>query len=823
MSKKGPPGGVFRPIGLPLGISREEYDDAILAEEKVAAKGGVAGGVAGGPKKKRPNPDVELDRLQHGVKLQPLHLGSDSHALDKDEAELDQLMDIPDLAEPIEDYIRKVEDMITHKQKLLLPAVDKLLNKYSEVVFMGVAPLGYINPNADDNNCIRLYPICLDVTRRDIASVSYLLALRKEYNAYNIDSIPYIGPLLANIKLATSIASFVLSILSYRYTLIWLNSRLAALGGDEIAAFLKDFYNFCANPLDPQFEQLKIDRPKVFAVLYRVASDTISIPTFVVLIHQFLSRQNRLAAAAAAAAGGGAQAPARGGGIPGWNVPAAIGILGPEINAVAGVVQTSVATTLKMFRPEICWAGFDAAPYVQGGITYVDQRLSALLIRSSLAIEILSPQGNNLFVSAFLKMKYSHTFSMDGSIDKSEFKIVFIQERNKYVSEIMKVLIDRERLTYEEAKNVLRDVYPQAFEFSIQQVDLDDGGSVRSSGSSVLTVIGSTASSRWRADQAVQGQQLAESTVFNWFLRKATHVLTTCSETILYGTTGVATLPGAYEPPIFGRNPTPSQLQAISRATHAVTVFDKWINTLQSDQFMASMVGGTTAAGLGRSLERIKLFYRLKCETKVLDSGDIVYVMDAENVTSLQNTIRSLQQVDQAETQTLSNCLSAILQYSRDPTQQQVMINLSQQEAASAAGGRAAVGLPAVSGAAAGGEGVVGLPAARDELQESSQIALANIIPPVQILEAIVEPGAAAGEDSIPEEREVVEQQLEEVIRAQDALKGQAADNAGQDGGRSRKRSASKRTRRKGKQPSKKLKRKSRRYVRRRRSTRRKN
>jgi hypothetical protein len=820
MSKKGPSGGVVRPLGLPLGISREEYENGILAEEEqAAAEGGVAGGVAGGPKKKRPNPYVELDRLQHGVKLQPLHLGSDSHALDEDEAELDQLMDIPNLAEPIENYIRKVEDMITHKQKLLFPAVDKLLNKYSEVVFMGVAPLGYINPNADDNNCIRLYPICLDVTRRDIASVSYLLALRKEYNAYNIVSIPYIGPLLANIKLATSIASFVLSILSYRYTLIWLNSRLAALGGDEIAAFLKDFYNFCANPLDPQFEQLKIDRPKVFAVLYQVASEAISISTFVVLIHQFLSRQNRLAAAAAA--GGGAQAPARGG-IPGWNVPAEIGILGPGISAVARVVKTSVATTLKMFRPEICWAGFDAAPYVQGGITYADQRLSALLIRSSLAIEILSPQGNNLFVSAFLKMKYSHTFSMDGSIDKSEFKIVFIQERNKYVSEIMKVLIDRERLTYEEAKNVLRDVYPQAFEFSIQEVDLDDG-SVQSSGSSVLTVIGSTASSRWRADQAVQGQQLAESTVFNWFLRKATHVLTTCSETILYGTTGVATLPGAYEPPIFGRNPTPSQLQAISRATHAVTVFDKWINTLQSDQFVASMVSGTTVTGLRRSLERIKLFYRLKCETKVLDSGDIVYVMDAENVTSLQNTIRSLQQVDQAETQTLSNCLSAILQYSRDPTQQQVMINLSQQEAASAAGERAAVGLPAVSGAAAGGEGVVGLPAARDELQESSQIALANIIPPVQILEAIVEPGAATGEDSPPEERAVVEQHLEDVIREQDALKGQAADNAGQGGGRSRKRSASKRTRRKGKQPSKKLKRKSRRYIRRRRSTRRKN
>jgi nitrate reductase NapAB chaperone NapD len=235
------------------------------------------------------------------------------------------------------------------------------------------------------------------------------------------------------------------------------------------------------------------------------------------------------------------------------------------------------------------------------------------------------------------------------------------------------------------------------------------------------------------------------------------------------------------------------------------------------------MVSGTTVTGLRRSLERIKLFYRLKCETKVLDSGDIVYVMDAENVTSLQNTIRSLQQVDQAETQTLSNCLSAILQYSRDPTQQQVMINLSQQEAASAAGERAAVGLPAVSGAAAGGEGVVGLPAARDELQESSQIALANIIPPVQILEAIVEPGAATGEDSPPEERAVVEQHLEDVIREQDALKGQAADNAGQGGGRSRKRSASKRTRRKGKQPSKKLKRKSRRYIRRRRSTRRKN
>jgi len=803
---------------------------------------------AAGPRSEQPyqkDPKVvELERLiSQSAQLQPLRLGSDSHELDVNEAELDRLMGIPEIPETdpsFEAYMARVQSVITVRQKKLFPAIDRVLNKYSEIVFMGVAPLGYINPNADDNNCTNVYPVCLDVTRRDLLSVSYLGALRSEYNKSNINSIPFIGPLLANIKLATRVASFVLSILSYRYTLIWLNNRLAALGAPVLVEFLRDFYAFCENPEASQFEVFKQTHPVVFAVLSKVTDGALSMQTFIVLTHQFISRQNRLAAAAAR---GGAAAAA--GGIPGWNVPINLGpleFLRGVVEPAVGVVQATVATTLKMFRPQICWAGFDAAPYVQGGITYVDQGLSAILIRSSLAIEMTSPECNNLFVSAFLKMKYSKTFSMlDGSIDKSEFKIVFIQERNKYVSEIMNALTQR-GLTYVEAKQILKDVYPQAFEFAIESTDFqDDGMSVRSNHSSVWTVRGSTASSMWRADQHVQGQQLEESTVFNWFLRTATHLLTTCSEALMYGTMGVATLPGAYEPPIFGSRPTAAQRRALSCATHAVTVFDEWINSLNTVQLQAARVG-VNEASFRNSLERIKTFYRLKCETKILPNGDIVYVMDAGNITGLKDTIRSLTEED-------SKCLSAILEYSKEEEAMNNMQHISEEAAARAiAGAAAAAPLPPVGaavvsqplpGGAAGAAAVSQpLPAeVVDEVNESSQIALANIIPPAQILEAIVQE-EAPGPDSL-EERYQVEQdisrELDNVDQGgvaadvnQDAGPDQGAaavgqGNGRQGAGRSRKRSASKRTRRKAKQSSKKLKRKSRRYVRHRRSTRRKN
>ena len=735
------------------------------------------------------NPGDELVRLlRQPIQLRPLSdVRPNSLEFDDAEAELDHLMD-PNPAEDatIEEYMRKVGNKMNIQQRALFPAIDKVLNKLSETVFMGVAPLGYVNPDAAETNCQYVYPVCLEVTRRDLASVSYLLALRREYNKSNIASIPYIGPLLANIKLATKASSFVISLLSYRYTLIWLNSRLAALGNPVIVPFLRDFYTFCRNPNDVLFEAFKVAHPQVYAILTQVTNQAFSKQTFIILIHQFLSRQNRLAAAAAAAAAGGAPAPApaaAGGGIPGWNVQF-IGIL--DFLPVAGVVQASAETTLKMFRPEICWAGFDAAPYVQGGITYVDQGLSAMLIRSSTAIEILAPEGNNLFVSAYLKMKYNNTFSMfDGSINKGEFKIVFIQERNKYVSEIMTALTTTRDVNYEQAKIILKDVYPQAFQFSIELED-DGGVSVRSGGSSVWTVRGSTASSMWRADQAVQAQQLVESTVFNWFLRKASDVVRTCSEKIMgEGTMAVATLPGSYEPPIFGHRPTDAQFRALSCAVHAVTVFDQWIDTLQSDTLM-SVMSGTTVERVRKSLDRIKHFYRLKCEIRVLENGDIAYVMDADNITSLKDTVRSLILEDD------STCLSAILRYSQEEEAKQKMREI----------GVAIAAAPAAAAAAPAAE------AEQAEVNESIQIALANIIPPAQILDAIAQEEHAGGaqvDDSGPQ-RDLVEADMDDRLAAQ--------------GGRSRscKRSASKRTRRKGaakKQKSKKNKRQSRRKARR--------
>jgi hypothetical protein len=389
-------------------------------------------------------------------------------------------------------------------------------------------------------------------------------------------------------------------------------------------------------------------------------------------------------------------------------------------------------------------------------------------------------------------MKYKNTFSMiDGSIDRSEFKIVLIQERNKYVSEIMKVLMDSRGISYVDAKAILQNVYPRAFDFAIQAIDFDDRMSERSRGSSVWTTQGSTASSMWRAHQAVQGQQQVESTVFNWFLRKATYVLTTCSETLMHGTMGVATLPGAYEPPIFGRQPSPAQFRALSCATHAVTVFDKWMETLQSAELIARMPSMEPVA-FGRSLERIKMFYRLKCETKILENGDIVYVMDAKNVTGLRDTLRAIEEAD-------DKCLSAILQHSQDPAQQEDMLRISALEVQAAA---------------------VAPLAAEPEVNESSNIALANIIPPAQILEAIAvdkaaggAAAAAGGDDSMGLQEQVI-RQADEMSDSDE----QGGIEQKRGGSRSRKRSASKRTRRKGvakKEKSKKNKRQSRRKARR--------
>ena len=109
-----------------------------------------------------------------------------------------------------------------------------------------------------------------------------------------------------------------------------------------------------------------------------------------------------------------------------------------------------------------------------------------------------------------------------------------------------------------------------------------------------------------------------------------------------------------------------------------------------------------------------------------------------------------------------------------------------------------------------------------EDFVESSQIALANIIPQPEVLEAIVQ------EEVNPDVSDDSLRLMADVMGSPEGGEGsqgpqgpQGPHGAGRS--RSRKRSASKRTRRKAKQPSKKLKRKSRRYVRRRRSTRRKN
>jgi hypothetical protein len=773
--------------------------------------------------------------------------------------------------ENFEDYMIKVKTTISDKSKLrtLLPLVDKVLNEISATVFGAGAPLGAINPNAVDANCEAVYPICLQVTQEDLRTygLNYGMALRKIYNKRKITSIPYIGGLIGDIKLASGAASLIISILSYRYTLIWLNNRLAALGSNEILNFLQAFSAFCINPNQQMFAGFKSQHPLVFGILSQVTSGVFSMETCILLLHQFISRQNRLVAAAGAAppgaAGGGGAIPPPPRTILGWNLS--------FLQPVEGIIQTSGSAILKMCKPDLCWMGFDATLPIQEGVTTVDQFLSNILKNTSAQLDRMSP-NENLLVVAHLTVKFGHTFSVfDGSIDKTEFKTVMVQERNTYVKKIIDSLMASGR-NYLDARRILLDVFPSALDFSIRAHNIErDDASVRSTGSSTWTMIGSTDSSRYRADQAVQEQVYVDNTVLSRITSTGIWFLKTAAETLLNGTQGVATLPGMNEPPVFARPHTHAQQRAMAHAIHAVAVFDQWVETVTSQAVFDMMVHSErmnvqdttlTFEHVANGVQRVKDFCRLTSTIRVIQGDRLLYVVNPDTVTGLKDMIRVMNMVNPLlEAEVFNGCLSAILEL-------EMMIT-----AAAAAEVAQAAGQPAAAAAAAAsarpvpmkimndsrnremievGRSMVGQMVApsscgsvssrgsvsrrgsaqnvnqAQENREIVSIAVNNSIPPAVVIDSAVNSpeggggsaaasaaasaaGSAEVDDSLNLRDAVMEEPLDS-DRCQGNLN--AEQNAGLDGGRSRsrKRSASKRTRRhKGVAKKQKSRRKARR------------
>jgi hypothetical protein len=753
------------------------------------------------------------------------------------------MVEDPNIDENFEDYMKKVKTTIfSDKNKLiaLLPRVDKVLNEISATLFGAGAPLGDMNPNADEGNCDAVYPICLQVTQEDLRTygLNYGMALRKIYIERNINSIPYIGRLIANIKLASGAASLIISILSYRYTLIWVNNRLASLGSVEILKFLTAFSAFCINPQDRRFDRFQSEHKVVFDILSQVTSGVFSMETCILLLHQFISRQNRLVAAGAAAAG----AAAAGGGravppprtILGWNLS--------FLQPVEGIIRTSGSAIFKMCKPNLCWMGFDATLPIQAGVTTVDVFLSNILKNTLALLHRMSP-NENLLVVAHLTVKFGHTFSaFDGSVDKTEFKTVMVQERNAYVKRVVDSLMRNRSLSYSQAREMLLDVFPYALDFCISSDAVEGSSSVasaRSTGSSLWTVLGSTASSLYRANQAAMHQAHEDNTIASRITSSLVWLLKKGGETILYkGTLGVATAFGADEPAVFTKKPNREQEAALHSAVHAVTVFDEWVNTVKSDEVFEMMskseilktLGGTlTKEHVNNGVDRVKLFCRLKSDIKVLNDGRLLYLVNPETVTGLKDILRTMEKPI-FEAEVLNGCVSAILEL-------QMLMEREEQIARK-----------------------VPDDAAQRSRVEDAQLVLNSCIPPAVVIESVINNPEAVGEvepsDSF-EYRDRVEGELDQELnqggdaaahddmseQGGDAAAHPAADDMPEQGGddaaahpadddmseqragrsRSRKRSASKRTRRKAKKPSKKLKRKSRRYVRRRRSTRRKN
>jgi hypothetical protein len=765
------------------------------------------------------------------------------------EDELDMNMVEDPIDANFEDYMKKVKTTIfSDKSKLrkLLPLVDKVLNEISATVFGAGAPLGAINPNADDANCEAVYPICLQVTQEDLRtySLNYGMALRKIYNKRKITSIPYIGGLIGDIKLASGAASLIISILSYRYTLIWVNNRLASLGVPAIVSFLQAFSAFCINPNQQMFAELKSQHPLVFGILSQVTSGIFTMETCILLLHQFISRQNRLvaaagAAAAAAAAGGGAAIPPPPRTILGWNLS--------FLQPVEGIIRTSGSAIFKMCKPDLCWMGFDATLPIQAGVTFVDQFLSNILKNTSARLDLMSP-NENLLVVAHLTVKFGHTFSsFDGSIDKTEFKTVMVQERNTYVKKIIDSLMATGR-NYLDARRILLDVFPFALDFSIRAHNIErDDASVRSTGSSTWTMIGSTDSSRYRADQAVQEQAYVDNTVLSRITSTGIWFLKTAAETLLNGTQGVATLPGMNEPPVFARPHTHAQQRAMAHAIHAVAVFDQWVETVTSDAVFDMMVHSErmnvqdttlTREHVANGVQRVKDFCRLTSTIRVIQGDRLLYVVNPDTVTGLKDMIRVMNMENPLlEAEVFNGCLSAILEL-------EMMITAA-----------AAAGQPAAAAAAArplpmkitndrgnqkmievGGRMVEQMVALSsrgsaqnvDQAQENREIvsiAVSNSIPPAAVIDSAVNsPEAAAA--AAGSAAEAAAEAADDSLNLRDAVMEESLDsdasqcnlNAGQDAGldggrsRSRKRSASKRTRRhKGVAKKQKSRRKARR------------
>ena len=760
--------------------------------------------------------------------------------------------------ENFEDYMIKVKTTISDKSKLrtLLPLVDKVLNEISATVFGAGAPLGAINPNAVDANCEAVYPICLQVTQEDLRTygLNYGMALRKIYNKRKITSIPYIGGLIGDIKLASGAASLIISILSYRYTLIWVNNRLASLGVPAIVSFLQAFSAFCINPNQQMFAEFKSQHPLVFGILSQVTSGVFSMETCILLLHQFISRQNRLVAGAGAAPPGAAGAAAAGGGaaipppprtILGWNLS--------FLQPVEGIIRTSGSAILKMCKPDLCWMGFDATLPIQEGVTTVDQFLSNILKNTSAQLDRMSP-NENLLVVAHLTVKFGHTFSaFDGSIDKTEFKTVMVQERNAYVKKIIDSLMATGR-NYLEARRILLDVFPSALDFSIRAHNIErDDASARSTGSSTWTMIGSTDSSRYRADQAVQEQAYVDNTVLSRITSTGIWFLKTAAETLLNGTQGVATLPGMNEPPVFARPHTHAQQRAMAHAIHAVKVFDQWVETVTSDAVFDMMVHSERTKVQGTTLthkhvvngvQRVKDFCRLTTAIRVIQDDRLLYVVNPDTVTGLKDMIRVMKNPLEAEV--FNGCLSAILEL-------EMMIT-----AAAAAAVAEAAGQPEAAAAVAasarplpteimtdprnremievGGRMIEQMvaPSSRgsvsrrgsaqnvnqaQENREIVSIAVSNSIPPAVVIDSAVNSpeggggGSAAADDSLNLREEVMEETISDASQVNLDAEQDAEQDAEHGGrSRSRKRSASKRTRRhKGVAKKQKSRRKARR------------
>jgi hypothetical protein len=395
-----------------------------------------------------------------------------------------------------------------------------------------------------------------------------------------------------------------------------------------------------------------------------------------------------------------------------------------------------------------------------------------------------------------------------------------VEERNTYVKLVIDGLMSDGQTSYLQARAILINVYPGALDFCISTEALVRSGvsvaSDRSTASSAWTIRGSSAHSIWQLNQEVLEQAKVDNTFLSRIASSGIWFLKTAAETLMYGTQGVATLPGMPEaPPAFQKTQSPEQQLAVSRAVHAVQVFDKWVETVESDavfrmmqatEFMETVSSTLTKEHVDHCVGRVKDFCRLTSKIEPLDDGTLLYVVNPDTVTGLQDAFKDIN--TELGAKVFNGCLSAILEFQR------MIIHESNRQAAAAAG------VDMV--------GVLGGPrqnAGSEEQQlnlERDIVALNALIPPAAVIAQVANPALAAGGGGGGVAGSF---NLSQDLGDQDPGMFPNVDVDEQGGGRSRsrKRSASKRTRRKAKQPSKKLERKSRRYVRRRRSTRRKN